>query len=172
LIKEIGGEALPFGTLHRAFGLLLREGAWPRDPIAVLEAMLEANTRDPSELAEAARRAIVPDLLRRRGILQLEPVIFDPEFERKLVAAWCDGNETLDPSAALALRARIETYAARIPRDRSAVICTSPLRPALADFFLRSGIRVSVYAYGELPNELALAPSEVIAAEEPNALAC
>jgi hypothetical protein len=31
--------------------------------------------------------------------------------------------------------------------------------------------RVSVYAYGELPNEIALATSEVIAEEEPNALA-
>src|SRR5579871_371643 len=70
LVKEIGGDALPFGILHRAFGLLLREGAWPRDPIAVLEAMLEARSQDPSELAEAARRAIVPDLLRRRGIAQ------------------------------------------------------------------------------------------------------
>lgn len=170
LVKEIGGDALPFGVLHRAFALLLREGAWPRDPIAVLEAMLEARLQDPGELAEAARRAIVPDLLRRRGILALEPAMFDPDYERRLAAAWCRSAETLDPAAALALRARIERYASRIPRDRSAVICTAALRPALADFLLRSGIRVSVYAYGELPNELVLAPAEVIAAEEPNAL--
>lgn len=170
LVKEIGGDALPFGILHRAFALLLREGAWPRDPIAVLEAMLEARSQDPGELAEAARRAIVPDLLRRRGILALEPAMFDPDYERRLAAAWCRSAETLDPAAALALRARIERYASRIPRDRSAVICTAALRPALADFLLRSGIRVSVYAYGELPNELVLAPAEVIAAEEPNAL--
>jgi flagellar biosynthesis protein FlhA len=171
LIKEIGGDVLPFAALHRAFGLLLREGAWPRDPIAVLEAMLEANAGDPRELAEAARRAIVPDLLRRRGIAQLEPVIFDPDFERKLTAAWCGyATEMLEPSTALALRARIEGYAATVPRDRAAVVCTAALRPALADFLLRSGIRVSVYAYGELPSELRLAPSDVIAAEEPNAL--
>ncbi|HEY6486421.1 MAG TPA: flagellar biosynthesis protein FlhA, partial [Candidatus Cybelea sp.] len=31
VVKEIGGEALPFGAVHRTFGLLLREGAWPRD---------------------------------------------------------------------------------------------------------------------------------------------
>lgn len=173
LVKEVGGEALPFGSLHRAFALLLRESAWPRDPVAVLEAMLEARTADPQELAEAARRAIVPDLLRRRGIAQLEPVIFDAPFERRLADAWCrPGGERLDPAEALHLRAQIESYAATMPRDRAAVICTSALRPVLADFLLRSGIRVGVYAYGELPNEIALAPAEVIAEEEPNALVC
>jgi flagellar biosynthesis protein FlhA len=172
LVKEVGGDALPFGALHRAFGLLLREGAWPRDPIAVLEAMLEACTHDPRELAEAARRAIVPDLLRRRGVAQLEPIIFDPDFERGLISSWgrC-GTNASEPALALALRARIEAYAARTPRDRAAVVCTSALRPMLADFLLRSGLRVSVYAYVELPNELALAPSEVVAEPEPNALA-
>ncbi len=173
LIKEVGGEALPFGSVHRAFALLLRECAWPRDPVAVLEAMLEARTADPQELAEAARRAIVPDLLRRRGLVRLEPVIFEAPFERRLVAAWCGhGAEGLDPATALALRARIEAYAAEVPRERAAVVCTASLRPVLADFLQRSGIRVSVYAYGELPNEIALAPAEVIAEDEPNALAC
>jgi flagellar biosynthesis protein FlhA len=172
LVKEVGSDALPFGALHRAFTLLLREGAWPRDPIAVLEAMLEANTHDPRELAEAARRAIVPDLLRRRGVAQLNPIIFDADFEERLTAAWCRyGNAGLDPTTALALRARIEEYAAAMPRDRAAVVCTAALRPAFADFLLRSEIRVSVYAYGELPNELKLAPTEVITQAEPNALA-
>lgn len=171
LVKEIGGDMLPFGALHRAMILLLREGAWPRDPIAVFEAMLEAGTRDPRELAEAARRAVVPDLLRRRAAA-LEPVIFDPELEQRLIAAWCGyGAEAAEPTTALSLRARIERYATRTPRERAAVVCTSALRPMLADFLLRSGIRVSVYAYGEVPNEVALVPAEVIAEEQPNALA-
>jgi flagellar biosynthesis protein FlhA len=171
LVKEVGGDALPFGALHRAFSLLLREGAWPRDPVTVLEAMLEANTRDPRELAEAARRAIVPDLFRRRGVVALEPLIFEAEFERKLIAAWCVyGGEGLEPSTALALRARIESYAASMPRDRAGVICTAALRPVLADFLLRSGIRLCVYAYGELPNETTLAPAEVISEAETKAI--
>jgi flagellar biosynthesis protein FlhA len=171
LIKEVGGEALPFGALHRAFSLLLREGAWPRDPIAMLEAMLEAGTHDARELAEAARRTIVPDLLRRRGIARLEPAIIDQEFERSLAAAWCSyGSEALDPATAVGLRRRIEAYAAAVPRDRAAVVCTALLRPVLADFLLRSGIRVNVYAYGELPSEITLAPLEVITQEERSAL--
>jgi len=173
LVKEVGSDALPFGAFHRAVTLLLREGAWPRDPVAVIEAMLEAGTHDPRELAEAARRAIVPDLLRRRGVVQLEPAILDAEFERRLVEAWCRyGTDGVEPATALTLRARIERYASSIARDRAAVICAAALRPALADFLLRSGIRVNVYAYGELPNEIVLAPAEVIAKEEPNALVC
>jgi flagellar biosynthesis protein FlhA len=172
LVKEVAPDALPFGALHRAMTLLLREGAWPRDPIAVLEAMLEARTSDPRELAETARRTIVPDLLRRRAVTRLEPIIFDPGFERNIATAWCsDGAEALDPAAALTLRERIEAYASVMPRDRAAVICTAALRPVLADFLLRSGIRVAVYAYGELPNELALEPAEVLTEEEPKALA-
>jgi len=81
------------------------------------------------------------------------------------------GTEALEPATALALRARIERYSERTRRDRAAVVCTSALRPVLAEFLQRSGIPVSVYAYGELPNELALATSEVIAEDEPNALA-
>ena len=163
LVKEIGTDALPFGCLHRAFGLLLREGAWPRDPVRVLEAMLEAGTRDPRELAETARRIIVPGLLRRREVPALEPAIFDAEFERRLIASWNgEGADAASPSTALALRERIERYAARVPRERAAVLCTAALRPLLADFLLRSGTRVGVYAYGELPGDLELAPAEIV----------
>jgi flagellar biosynthesis protein FlhA len=165
LVKEIGGDALPFGTLHRALRLLLREGVWPRDPVRVLEAMLESGARDARDLAEAARRAIVPDSLRRRAVPQLHAAIFDPELERSLATSWsAHGIDAAAPGMALALRDRIAEYAARVPRDRAAVLCTSALRPLLADFLLRSGIRVPVYAYGELPDEVGLAPSEIIAA--------
>lgn len=171
LVKEVGGEALPFGALHRAIALLLREGAWPRDPIAVLEAMLESGAHDPRELAEAARRAIIPDLLRRRGIVQLAPAIFDPDFEQRLIAAWCRYEAAPgEPATAMAVRAQIAEYASRTPRDRAAVVCTAALRPVLADFLLRCGLRIAVYAYGELPSEIALAPAEVIAQAEQNAL--
>lgn len=163
LVKEIGGEALPLGVVHRAFLLLLREQAWPRDPIAVLEAMIEAGTRDAAELAEAARRSIVPSLLRRRNLTALEPLLLDPALERALLQAW-SSVDALDPSQALALRERVESYAGRVPRERAAVVCTAALRPVLADLLLRSGLRLNVFAYGELPAELTLQPADVIRA--------
>jgi flagellar biosynthesis protein FlhA len=166
VVKEIGSEGLPFAAVHRAFVLLLREGAWPRDPVRVFETMLEAGTRDSAELAEAARRMIVPAQLRRRHSLMLEPAIFDPEFETRLVAGWC-GASAAASATALILRDRIEEYARRTPRDRAAVVCMAALRPLLADFLLRSGIRVEVFSYGELPMELVLQPAVVITEEVP-----
>ncbi|MBV9027178.1 MAG: hypothetical protein JO311_01055, partial [Candidatus Eremiobacteraeota bacterium] len=41
----------------------------------------------------------------------------------------------------------------------------------LSDFLLRSGLRVNVFAFGELPSEIALSPAEVIEESKPNALA-
>ncbi len=164
LVKEIGTDAFPLGSLHRAYIHMLREGAWPRDPVAVLQAMLETPTRDPRELAEAARRAIVPDLLRRRGLVKLEPLLLDPGYERELVRAWTGPGAEIapDPERALALRDAVEAYGARMPRDRAAVVCTAALRPVLADFLIRSGIRAEVLAYGEVPPELQLVPAEVV----------
>ncbi|HVA29515.1 MAG TPA: flagellar biosynthesis protein FlhA, partial [Candidatus Baltobacteraceae bacterium] len=146
LVREFGTDAFPLGTLHRAFGHLLQEAIWPRDPVLVLQAMLEAPTRDPRELAEAARRAIVPDLLRRRGIAQLEPLLIDPECELDT-----------DPRTAIALREDVEAYLTNGPRDR-AILCTAGIRPALADFLLRAALHVDVFSYAELPPELPLHP--------------
>jgi flagellar biosynthesis protein FlhA len=147
LVKEIGTDAFPLGTLHKALTLMLREQAWPRDIVQVLHAMLDSPSRDPRDLAEAARRVVVPDLVRRRRIDALQPLLLDPECEQSLH----------DPKAALALRERIAAYAATVPRERAAVVCTSGVRPVLADLLLRFGMRIGVLSYAELPPELPLA---------------
>lgn len=163
LIKDVGTDAFSLGVLHKAFGFLLREAAWPRDPVAVLQAMLEAPSREPRELAEAARRSIMPDLLRRRGLEQLRPLMLDPEFERELTRAWTGPGEIApDPSRALALRAEVEAYLQDAARGGAAVVCGASLRPVLSDFLLRSGLRVEVLAFGELPPELQLVPARVV----------
>lgn len=149
LVREFGTEAFPLGTLHRAFVHLLREAAWPRDLVLVLQSMLEAPTRDPRELAEAARQAIVPDLLRRRGLTRLEPLILDPEFE-----------VGTDPKRAIALRADVEAYIGSAPRDR-ALLCTTNVRSIVADFLLRAGLRIEVFSYAELPPELEIRPAAI-----------
>ena len=164
LVKEVGTESFPLGALHKAFGFLLREGAWPRDPVSVLQAMLESRSREPRELAEAARRAIVPDLLRRRGTARLESLMLDPECERDLTRAWTGPGAEIapDPARALALREEVEAYLRAVPKTNAAVVCGASLRPVLSDFLLRSGVRTEVLAYGELPPELQLVPARVV----------
>jgi hypothetical protein len=64
------------------------------------------------------------------------------------------------------LRDRVAEYAASLTRERATVVCTAALRPLLAGFLLRSGLRVAVYGYGELPPELNLDPVAVLGTQE------
>ncbi len=160
LVKEIGGEALPLSCVHRALLLLLRERAWPRDLLAVFEAMVDAGAREPAELAETARRAIVPDLIRRRGAL-LAPLLLEPALERGLLQAWSDA-EARAPETTMRVRESIERYAERVPRERAAVVCTASLRPLLADLLARSGLRLEVFSYAELPPEMPLQAADIV----------
>ncbi len=163
VVKEIGGEALPLSSVHRAMLLLFRERAWPRDPIVAFEAMVDAATREPAELAEAARRAIVPDMLRRRA-MPLAPLLLEPALERTLLQAW-SGGDTLQPQETMCVRERIAAYAGRTTREQAAVVCTGTLRPLLADLLARSGVQVDVFAYGELPPEMQINAAEIVPPE-------
>lgn len=165
VVKEIGSDMLPLSLVQKAFGLLLRERVWPRDPVAVLEAMIESAcvSRDPRDLAEAARRVTVPAMLRRRGTHVLEPMLLDPELERSLGGAFSvPGGAAIDPVLAGRIRDDAQTYAAGVPQNRAALICTTAVRPLLADFLLRSGVRLPIYSYAEVPPEIRLAPAAIV----------
>jgi flagellar biosynthesis protein FlhA len=166
LVKEIGTDALPLAVVHKTFELLLRERVWPRDTVATLQAMIDAgaSTRDPRQIAEAVRRAIVPANLRRRDVALLEPLIVGPEVEAELLASWsADGDLAPRPETVLALRSAVDDYVATVRRDRAAVICTAALRPNLAELLRRFGASVEVFAYGEVPSEIELRPAAVAA---------
>jgi flagellar biosynthesis protein FlhA len=164
VVKDVGTELLPIAVAHRAIVHLLRERAWPRDPIAVFETLVDAaaTTRDPRDLAEAARRVVVPQQLRRDGVVRLRPLIFAPEFEAELARMWSsDGGLAPDPATALHVRETIARYAAEPANGPPAVVVTAPLRPLLAEFLERSAPGVPVYAYAELPPEVALEPAGI-----------
>ncbi|HET9393684.1 MAG TPA: flagellar biosynthesis protein FlhA [Candidatus Rubrimentiphilum sp.] len=162
VVKEVGTELLPLASVHRAFALLLRERAWPRDPVAILESMIEcaATARDPRDLAEAARRCTVPALLRRKDIPQLEPLLLDPQLERELAAA----TGAADPRVAMRIHEEAETYVQSVAPQKAAIVCTSAVRPLVADFLARSGLRINVFSYAEIPPEIRLVPAGVVKA--------
>ncbi len=164
LVKELGTDALPFATVHRVFESLLAEGAWPRDAIATLEALVDASavTRDPRELTEAVRRRIVPLALRRRAPAVLEALVVEPDFERELVAWLVEGTLAPQPDAALRVRGIVSAYLARVPRERAALVCGAALRAPLAEFLRRFGYRIEVFAYGELAPEVDLRPAMLL----------
>jgi flagellar biosynthesis protein FlhA len=164
-VKEMGSELLPLATAHRAFVHLLRERAWPRDAVAVFETLGDAAaaTRDPRELAEAARRIVVPAQLRRDGTLRLRPLILAPAFEAELARMWsADGGLAPDPQTAISVREAVARHLADDALAPHAIVVTAPLRPLLAEFLERTAPGVAVYAYAELPPEVDLEPVAVL----------
>ncbi|HEY9180274.1 MAG TPA: flagellar biosynthesis protein FlhA [Candidatus Baltobacteraceae bacterium] len=167
VVKEIGTDVLPLSAVQKTFGLLLRERVWPRDPVAILEAMIDAaaSTRDPRDLAEAARRVAVPALLRRKATEVLEPLLLDPELERTLSASFGAPGGAIDPGLAVRIRDHASRYAATAAPGRAALVCTTAVRPLIADFLLRSGLKLPVYSYAEVPGETRLLPASILKEE-------
>ena len=120
-------------------------------------------SRDARDLAEAARRVVVPAQLRRSGAKVLQPIIFDPEFEMELARAWTTGDAAPDPQLVVHVRATVERVAAA-GGSRATIVCIAALRPLVADFLERMGMDVDVFAYTELPSTMRLETGAVIAA--------
>jgi flagellar biosynthesis component FlhA len=49
-----------------------------------------------------------------------------------------------------------------MPQGLATLMCTASVRPLIADFLMRSGLRVNVYSYAEVPPEIRLLPAGVI----------
>ncbi len=165
IVKEIGTDSLPFAAVHKAFGLLLRERVWPRNPVAALEAMIDASaqSRDPRDLADAARKVLVPPLLHSRKLRELPALMLDPEFEGHVSAAWSGGDgAAADPHLALHVRERVAHYVKSVPAGHAYIVCTSTFRRHLADLLERFGLRVEVFAFGELPNDVSVRPAAIV----------
>lgn len=170
VVKDVGSDVLPIAAAHRAMMLLLRERAWPRDPITVFETMIDAaaHAREPRDLAEAVRRQIVPQQLRRDGVRAMHPLIFAPGFEAELARMWSpDGGLAPDPATALHVRSAVETYLADAAHAPHSVVVTAALRAFLAEFLERAGVRVDVYCFTEIPVSVALTPAAIV--DEPPA---
>ncbi len=162
IVKDLGSDLLPLVTAHRAFGFLLRERTWPRDPVTVFEAMLDAaaRVREPRDLAEAVRRVIVPQQLRRDGVTHVRALMLEPQVDAELARMWSpDGGLAPDPATAVHVRDAVERYMADPTFAPHAVVVSATLRPLLAEFLERVGPRADVYAFSEIPPSVAIEPA-------------
>ncbi|MBD5655897.1 MAG: FHIPEP family type III secretion protein, partial [Candidatus Eremiobacteraeota bacterium] len=170
IVKEVGTDALPFGAVHKAFVHLMRERVWPRNPVSALEAMIDASTfsRDPRDLADAARKILVPPLLYARKLRELPALMFDPEFESRIASDWLGSDGAApDPRIALHIRERVERYAKSLPGGQAYVVCTSPFRRHLSDLLEKFGVRAEVFGFGELPRDVSVRPAEIVTEPHP-----
>ncbi len=165
VVKDVGTDALPVASAHRAFVQLLRERVWPRDAALAFETLVDAGAtaRDPRDLAEAVRRVLVPQQFRRDGVRALRPLLVSPAFEAQLARMWTpDAGLAPDPRAASHVRDAITRYAADAGFAPHAIVVSGPLRPLVAELAARTVPNVAVYAYAEIPHDVALAPVAVL----------
>ncbi len=162
LAKEIGADGVPVSVVQRVYEALLRERVWPRDPIAVLEAIVDAwsQSRDPRDLTEAARRVLVPRQLERAAARTLDALVLAAPCEAELQGWLIDGTLSPDPSLAVHVRDVLAAFCASV--QRAAVVCSSPLRPAIAEFARRFGLGADVYSYAEVPRGVEVRPVMVL----------
>jgi flagellar biosynthesis protein FlhA len=163
LVKEIGPDALPIATVQRVYEGLLRERIWPRDPLATLEAIVDAaaQSRDPRDLLEAARRVLVPRQFERSAPKGLDALVIARDCESELQAWLVDGTLTPEPRLAVHVRDALAAFSAEW--KRSPVVCSSALRPYIAEFARRFGLGLDVFSYAEIPRSVEVRPARVLA---------
>ena len=169
IVRDVGSDLLPIVTAHRALTLLLRERAWPRDPVTVFEAMVDAapHAREPRDLAEAVRRVIVPQQFLRDNVRQIRPLILAPDFDAELGRMWSSETGLApDPQTARHVRERVQAFIGNAAYAPHAIVVTGALRPLLAEFFERVGPRIDVYAFGEIPPSVELEPTIILEATQ------
>jgi flagellar biosynthesis component FlhA len=105
---------------------------------------------------------LVPGQLRRKGSASIEPMLLDPQLERRLAESFTVDAGSIDPAIALSIREQAEAFANAVPHGRAVLLCTAAIRPLIADFFGRSGLSIDVYSYAEVPPEIRLLPVGVI----------
>jgi flagellar biosynthesis component FlhA len=108
---------------------------------------------------------LVPAQLRRRALETLEPLLIEPELERRLAASFEPAGAAPDPELAVTLRDAAESYVDQHEGPGIALLCTAAIRPLIAEFLDRSGLRLPVYSYAEIPPEMRIVPAAVAAAK-------
>ncbi len=138
-------DGVPLATVHRVFEALLRERVWPRDPVATLEALIDAaaQTRDAARIdrsrpPQARRRRSCGGAASRASSRWCSHPTFETELQAWLVRRHvraASGDRAAPAQSAIA-------YLTTVARERAALVCTSRLA-AGAGGVLRSLRRAS-----------------------------
>ncbi len=172
LANEVGSETLPLSLLHAVLRRLLAERVSIRDlgPIVDAVSSRSPETRSPDHLAAAARVAVGRAIVAKAAPDgRLAVLTLDPGLEARMHEALreVDGEVqlTLDPVTLDAFRRELTTQLTRAAGSGApvALVCGQLLRRALARALRGMGVDAPVFAYAELPDDIQLTPTGVIA---------
>ena len=166
-IKGVVPELASLGLVQRVLQYLVREGVSIRDIVAVLETIADEaeSTKDPSSIAEAARRRLAPVICASIADADgtIRAIALAPELEQRLIDALVVTERGpfigIEPEAAERLRIGLAGAASR-RGGAVVVVCTRQLRAALARFAEIANVRATVLAVDEVAPGYALAIEE------------
>jgi flagellar biosynthesis protein FlhA len=159
-VDEVVPDKLSVGEVQRALQHLLREGISIRDLGTILEALGDAAllTRDPAQLAEAARRAlartITATLLDEEKTLRV--IGLDAAIEHEMAESLLQTAEgevlSLDPARASSLLASLGEQVERLTAAgrRPVVLCSSRVRRHVRRLAEQAFPQLAVVAYNEV----------------------
>ena len=161
LINELVPGLLNTGQVQRILQNLLSEGVSIRNLVGILERVADyaALTKNPDELAEHARRALGPQIVKQyqneRGAIQA--VTMDPWLEEEIAKGLRQTpNETMlfmEPKLAQHVTFHLSKLVQPLLAEGRppAVICSTVVRLGLRRFFAANFPEVAFLAYEELP---------------------
>jgi flagellar biosynthesis protein FlhA len=159
-VDDVVPEKLGLGEVQRTLQHLLREGVSIRDLGTILESIGDRAllTRDPAQLAEAARQAlartITADFLDHEKTLRA--ISLDPNLEHEVADALAQTPEgevlALDPSRARAVLLSLGEHVDRLTASgrRPVIVCSSRVRRHVRRLVEQTFPQLAVLSYGEI----------------------
>jgi flagellar biosynthesis protein FlhA len=159
-VDEIVPDKLGVGEVQRVLQHLLREGVSIRDLGTILEAIGDRAmlTRDPSQLAEAARQALGRTITASYvdEDRTLRAISLDPSLEHEVAESLAQTHEgevlALDPMRARALLTSLGEQIERLAASgrRPVVVCSSRVRRHIRRLAEQTFPQLAVVSYNEI----------------------
>jgi flagellar biosynthesis protein FlhA len=159
-VDDVVPDKLGVGEVQRALQHLLREGVSIRDLGTIIEAIGDRAllTRDPAQLAEAARQAIGRSITAELvdADQTLHAVSLDPALEHEVAESLAQTPEgevlALDPSRARAMLLSLGEHVERVNVSgrRPVVVCSSRVRRHVRRLAEQAFPQVAVVSYNEI----------------------
>lgn len=176
VVTELIPAQLTVGHVQRILQALLAEGISIRNLAGILEKVSDyaALTKNPDELAEYARRALGPQIVKplqsQNG--SLRAITLDPKLEQQIA----QGVRQTPTEISLALEPKLarhlfESLSQKVQQLLAAglppvVICAPQIRLALRRFFENTFADLAVVSYAEIPSRIEVQSAGMIPCPE------
>lgn len=173
LLQEVATLQINLGTIQRVLQNLLKEQVSVRNLSLILEKVCDniSITKNPDELAEAARKVLTLELARKCDLSdnKILTMVMDPELEAELQRGVRQTPQetamVIDPPVAQHVHDQLKQGIDAMIKEGISplLICSPGIRLGLKRFFGETFPNLKILAYNELPARMSINPVYSIA---------